>query len=375
MNTGPQAWLWRGRNTAKASRCRPRSCARAPRSRHSPSPLRSSRLAKDLPRTKVSLRRERAKYRLIAVAMSRAAPHLRLGKQSSGAGHGRAFERQVEAAEPSYPPAAGRRRLLLERGRALQHLADAPSAGGEEGRRRRSRHAAGILHHHRHRWHRHGPWRDARLAALAGGHRRFGRADHARPRLRRPRGPRGLRQVPAGHDDGHGAPQRAVDLHLWRLDPAGSFRGKPVTVQDLFEAVGKVAVGDMSLEDLDELEQVACPSAGACGAQFTANTMATVSEAIGLALPYSAGAPAPYEIRDKFCATAGEKVMELLAKQIRPRDIVTRKALENAAATVAASGGSTNAALHLPAIAHECGIEFTLFDVAESSGARPTSRT
>ena len=145
----------------------------------------------------------------------------------------------------------------------------------------------------------------------------------------------------------------------------GSFRGKPVTVQDLFEAVGKVAVGHMSLEDLDELEQVACPSAGACGAQFTANTMATVSEAIGLALPYSAGAPAPYEIRDKFCATAGEKVMELLAKQIRPRDIVTRKALENAATVVAASGGSTNAALHLPAIAHECGIEFTLFDVAE----------
>ena len=145
----------------------------------------------------------------------------------------------------------------------------------------------------------------------------------------------------------------------------GSFRGRPVTVQDLFEAVGKVAVGDMSLEDLDELEQVACPSAGACGAQFTANTMATVSEAIGLALPYSAGAPAPYEIRDKFCATAGEKVMELLAKQIRPRDIVTRKALENAATVVAASGGSTNAALHLPAIAHECGIEFTLFDVAE----------
>ncbi|WP_251982174.1 dihydroxy-acid dehydratase, partial [Methylobacterium sp. B1] len=120
----------------------------------------------------------------------------------------------------------------------------------------------------------------------------------------------------------------------------GSFRGKPVTVQDLFEAVGKVAVGDMSLEDLDELEQVACPSAGACGAQFTANTMATVSEAIGLALPYSAGAPAPYEIRDKFCATAGEKVMELLANRIRPRDIVTRKALENAATVVAASGGS-----------------------------------
>src|SRR5215510_12785995 len=144
----------------------------------------------------------------------------------------------------------------------------------------------------------------------------------------------------------------------------GSFRGQPVTVQDVFEAVGRHSIGEMSDADLDELEQVACPSAGACGAQFTANTMATVSEAIGLALPYSAGAPAPYEIRDSFCAAAGEKVVELIALNIRPRDIVTRKALENAAAVVAATGGSTNAALHLPAIAHECGIDFDLFAVA-----------
>ncbi len=145
----------------------------------------------------------------------------------------------------------------------------------------------------------------------------------------------------------------------------GTFKGNPVTIQDVFEAVGRHSVGDMSDADLDELEQVACPSAGACGAQFTANTMATVSEAIGLALPYSAGAPAPYEIRDRFCMAAGEQVMELIAQNIRPRDIVTREALENAATVVAASGGSTNAALHLPAIAHECGIEFDLFDVAE----------
>src|SRR5713101_6205306 len=137
----------------------------------------------------------------------------------------------------------------------------------------------------------------------------------------------------------------------------GTFKGKQVTVQDVYEAVGRHSVGEMSDEDLDTLEQVACPSAGACGAQFTANTMATVSEAIGLALPYSAGAPAPYEFRDKFCMAAGEKVMELVARNIRPRDIVTRRALENAAAVVAASGGSTNAALHLPAIAHECGIK------------------
>src|SRR6478672_5286219 len=145
----------------------------------------------------------------------------------------------------------------------------------------------------------------------------------------------------------------------------GSFRGQPVTVQDLFEAVGQHSVGAMSDEDLDELETVACPSAGACGAQFTANTMATVSEAIGLALPYSAGAPAPYEIRDRFCMLAGEMVMELVSRNIRPRDIVTLKALENAATVVAATGGSTNGALHLPAMAHEAGIKFDLFDVAE----------
>ncbi|MFY9698003.1 MAG: dihydroxy-acid dehydratase [Rhodoplanes sp.] len=145
----------------------------------------------------------------------------------------------------------------------------------------------------------------------------------------------------------------------------GTFKGKPVTVQDVFEAVGKYSVGDMSDEDLDLLEQTACPSAGACGAQFTANTMATVSEAIGLALPYSAGAPAPYEVRDHFCMTAGEMILDLIARNLRPREIVTREALENAAAVVSASGGSTNAALHLPAIANECGIKFDLFDVAE----------
>ncbi|MEM6464076.1 MAG: dihydroxy-acid dehydratase [Pseudomonadota bacterium] len=145
----------------------------------------------------------------------------------------------------------------------------------------------------------------------------------------------------------------------------GSFKGRQITVQDVFEAVGQHSVGAMSDDDLAEIEQSACPSAGSCGAQFTANTMATVAEAIGLALPYSCGAPAPYEIRDRFCYASGEKIMELIANNIRPRDIVTRKSLENAAAVVSATGGSTNAALHLPAIAHECGIAFDLFDVAE----------
>src|SRR3989442_7544181 len=145
----------------------------------------------------------------------------------------------------------------------------------------------------------------------------------------------------------------------------GTFKGQPVTIQDVFEAVGKYSVGEMSDADLETLEQHACPSAGACGAQFTANTMATVSEAIGLALPYSSGAPAPYEIRDAMCMIAGEKILDLIKVGIRPRDIVTRKALENAATVVSATGGSTNAALHLPAIANECGLKFDLFDVAE----------
>ena len=145
----------------------------------------------------------------------------------------------------------------------------------------------------------------------------------------------------------------------------GRFRGRDVVVQDLFEAVGLHSVGKMDDETLDELERVACPSAGSCGGQYTANTMAMVAEAIGLALPYSCGAPAPYEIRDALCSTAGEQVMKLLAAKIRPRDIVTRRAFENAAMTVAATGGSTNAALHLPAMAHEAGIDFDLFDVGE----------
>ena len=145
----------------------------------------------------------------------------------------------------------------------------------------------------------------------------------------------------------------------------GTFKGQPVTVQDVYEAVGKHSIGKMGDADLETLEQHACPSAGACGAQFTANTMATVAEAIGLALPYSSGAPAPYELRDALCMSAGEQILDLIKSGLRPRDIVTRKALENAAAVVSATGGSTNAALHIPAIAHECGLKFDLFDVAE----------
>lgn len=145
----------------------------------------------------------------------------------------------------------------------------------------------------------------------------------------------------------------------------GKFRGDDVTIIDVFEGVGKHATGEFSDEDLHEMECVACPTAGACGGQFTANTMACVSEAIGLALPGSAGAPAIYETRDEYAAASGREVMKLIEMGIHTRDIVTLKALENAAAVVAATGGSTNAALHLPAIAHEAGIDFDLFAVAE----------
>ena len=144
----------------------------------------------------------------------------------------------------------------------------------------------------------------------------------------------------------------------------GRFNGKDVTVVDVFEGVGKYSSGKMSAHALRKLELKACPSAGACGGQFTANTMACVSEAIGLALPYSAGTPAPYVQRDKYAFDSGKAVMNLLKKNIRPRKIVTRKSLENAATIVAATGGSTNAALHLPALANEIGIKFDLMDVA-----------
>jgi dihydroxy-acid dehydratase len=143
----------------------------------------------------------------------------------------------------------------------------------------------------------------------------------------------------------------------------GRYKDRDVTVVDVFEAVGQHAAGSITDEELHELECVACPSAGACGGQFTANTMAMVSEAVGLALPGSAGAPAPYEDRDRYAVASGRAVMALIEKRLRPRDIVTRKALENAAVCVGATGGSTNAGLHLPAIAHEAGIRFTLDDV------------
>ncbi|MEM9879605.1 MAG: dihydroxy-acid dehydratase [Pseudomonadota bacterium] len=151
----------------------------------------------------------------------------------------------------------------------------------------------------------------------------------------------------------------------------GTYKGKDITVVDVFEAVGQHSAGACPVQELMALEKVACPGHGACGGQFTANTMACVGEAIGLSLPNSNGAPAPHRSREEVAVAAGKAVMYALEKNIRPRDLCTRKAFENAAVVVAATGGSTNAALHLPAMANEAGIDFTLFDVAETFKRTP----
>ncbi|WP_210358560.1 dihydroxy-acid dehydratase [Sphingomonas beigongshangi] len=151
----------------------------------------------------------------------------------------------------------------------------------------------------------------------------------------------------------------------------GRFRDRDVTVVDVFEVVGKYAAGSCPLSEVHELEKVACPGHGACGGQFTANTMACVGEAIGLSLPNSNMTPAPYTSREQIAVAAGAQVMELVVRQLRPRDICTRAAFVNAARVVAATGGSTNAALHLPAMANEAGIDFDLFDVAEAFRSTP----
>ncbi|HCA92958.1 MAG TPA: dihydroxy-acid dehydratase, partial [Alphaproteobacteria bacterium] len=145
----------------------------------------------------------------------------------------------------------------------------------------------------------------------------------------------------------------------------GRYLDRDITLQDVYEAVGAHAAGTISDDDLRAIETAACPSAGAGAGQFSANTMASVSEAIGLAVPGSAGLPAPYDARDDFAHKAGLTVMDLLDRDIRPRDILTGQAFENAASIVAASGGATCAALHLPAIAHECGIDFDLTTIGK----------
>jgi len=152
----------------------------------------------------------------------------------------------------------------------------------------------------------------------------------------------------------------------------GSWHGKDVTVLDTYEAVGAVMAGDMPQSQLDELEQACLPTLGSCPGQFTANTMAMVSETLGLALPGTATLPAVAEGRRAAAREAGAEALRLLREGgPLPRELVTRKSIENACAAVAATGGSTNAALHLPAIAHEAGIRFDLDDFARVAKRTP----
>jgi dihydroxy-acid dehydratase len=152
----------------------------------------------------------------------------------------------------------------------------------------------------------------------------------------------------------------------------GQWKGRDVTVLDTYEAVGAVLAGSMQQSELDELERVCIPTLGSCPGQFTANTMAMVAETLGLALPGTATLPAVAAERAGLARSAGARVMQLLADGgPLPRELITRKSLENACAAVAATGGSTNAALHIPAIAHEAGLRFTLDDFAQVAKRTP----
>jgi dihydroxy-acid dehydratase len=153
----------------------------------------------------------------------------------------------------------------------------------------------------------------------------------------------------------------AVFLYGGSIMP-GRWHDHDVTIQDVFESVGAVASGQMSEEDQQELERAACPGAGACGGMFTANTMASISEALGMSLPLSASIPALDPRREALSRASGEAVLHMLEEGIRPRDIMTREAFENAIAVSCAIGGSTNAVLHLPAIAHEAGVPLEIDD-------------
>lgn len=152
---------------------------------------------------------------------------------------------------------------------------------------------------------------------------------------------------------------------------AGKYQGCDVTIQDVFEAVGKMAAHKMTEKDVKELEDHACPGSGACGGQFTANTMSTAFEILGISPMGTNGVPAMDPLKDELCVEAGKQVMELLKKEIRPSQIITRRSIENAIAAVAMTGGSTNAVLHLLAIAHELGIPLAIEDFDRISSSTP----
>ena len=172
----------------------------------------------------------------------------------------------------------------------------------------------------------------------------------------------GMRQVRAGHVDGDGPAESAVGLSLRRTILPGTYQGRDITIQDVFEAVGAHAKGQVTDAELLELERAACPTAGSCAGMYTANTMAAVGEALGMSLPGSASPPAVDYRREVAARESGIAVAHLLELDLRPRQIMTREAFENAIAVTMALAGSTNAVLHLLAIAREAHVELELDD-------------
>ena len=151
----------------------------------------------------------------------------------------------------------------------------------------------------------------------------------------------------------------------------GRYRGRDVTIQDVFEGIGACAAGRMSQEDLDDLERAACPGPGACGGQFTANTMATVFETMGVSPMGSGSVPAVDPAKEEVARACGRLAVELVQSELRPRDIITRKSLENGIAVAVATGGSTNSVLHLMALAHEAGVALEMRDFDRISARTP----
>ena len=207
-----------------------------------------------------------------------------------------------------------------------------------------------LQYHHRFRWHRDGLPGHALLPGLAGGDRGLDRDRGRRRGVRRFRRLGRMRQEYAWMRHGDGAAEPSVGFRLWRHDPPGVAQRDIVAV---FEAVGARAAGKISDEQLAEVERTAIPGPGSCGGMYTANTMASAIEALGLSLPGSSAQEAVSGEKRADCRRAGEAVVALVRQGIRPRDILTRKAFQNAITVVIALGGSTNAVLHLLAIAHD----------------------
>jgi dihydroxy-acid dehydratase len=229
----------------------------------------------------------------------------------------------------------------------------------------------GVQHDRRLRRGLDGHVRHAGVTHLARGDRGLDRARRARSPLRRPRLPRRLRQDDARRDHGARPPRHPRRRLLHGSIAPGLYRGREVSIGDVYEAIGAYAAGKMTAEELHELEAVACPAAGACGGQFTANTMSTMVDFLGLSPLGANGIPAMNGAKAEAAYEIGKLAVDVVRRDLRPSHVVTKRTVENAAAAIAGTGGSTNGVLHLVAIAREYGIDFTIDDFDRISAATP----